>query len=49
VTSPAQAREVIEDGRLAVILGIETSNLFDCFVTPREGYPACDEARVQAP
>ncbi len=32
VTSPAQAREVILDGKLAVVLGIETSNLFDCFL-----------------
>lgn len=48
VTSPAQAREVIESGKLAVILGIETSNLFDCFVTPREGFPTCDAAHVRA-
>lgn len=46
VTSPAQAREVIREGKLAVVLGIEVSNLFDCFVTPREGFPVCDEARV---
>ena len=30
VTSPAQARQVINDGRLAVVLGIEISELFDC-------------------
>lgn len=48
VTSPAEARRVISEGRLAVILGIETSNLFDCFLTPREGFPACDEAHVRA-
>lgn len=30
VTSPAQAREVINAGRLAVVLGIEVSVLFDC-------------------
>lgn len=46
VHTPADARAVIEDGKMAVILGIETSNLFDCFVTPREGAPACDEAYV---
>ncbi|HRG94758.1 MAG TPA: hypothetical protein PLR99_00840 [Polyangiaceae bacterium] len=48
VTSPAKAREVIAQGKLAVVLGIETSNLFDCFLTPRPGYPACDAAAVRA-
>ncbi|HET6613066.1 MAG TPA: hypothetical protein VFG83_13805 [Kofleriaceae bacterium] len=48
VKSPAEAREVIESGHLAVILGIETSNLFDCFLTPREGFPTCDEAWVRS-
>jgi microsomal dipeptidase-like Zn-dependent dipeptidase len=47
VTSPAEAREVIEDGKLAVVLGIEISNVLDCFVTPREGFPACDAAFVR--
>jgi len=46
VTTPAQAREVIADGKMAVILGIETSNVFDCFLGGREGYPTCDEAYV---
>ena len=48
VTSPAEARAVIASGKMAVVLGIETSNLFDCFVTPREGFPTCDEAYVLA-
>ncbi len=30
VTDPSQARRVINDGRLAVVLGIEVSTLFDC-------------------
>jgi len=30
VTSPAEARQVIEDGKLAVVLGIETDFLFGC-------------------
>jgi microsomal dipeptidase-like Zn-dependent dipeptidase len=47
VTSPAAARQVILDGKLAVVLGIETSNLFDCFLTPPEGAPACTEAHVR--
>ncbi len=47
VTSPAEARTVINQGKLAVILGIETSNLFDCFLTPPPGHPACDVAKVR--
>jgi hypothetical protein len=31
VTSPAQARETIHAGRLAVVLGVEVSVLFDCY------------------
>lgn len=46
VTTPAQAREVIAEGKMAVILGIETSNLFDCFIAPRADAPVCDEAWV---
>ncbi len=48
VTSPAEARAVIESGKLAVILGIETSNLFDCFENPRPPFAACTEADVVA-
>ncbi|MBM4356456.1 MAG: hypothetical protein FJ109_22115, partial [Deltaproteobacteria bacterium] len=48
VTSPAEAREVIAAGKLAVILGIETSNPFRCYLTPRPGGPTCDEAWVEA-
>jgi len=46
VTSPQQAREVIADGKLAVILGIEVSNLFDCFLVPPTGFDYCDESDV---
>ncbi len=46
VESPAEAREVIAQGKLAVVLGIETSNLFDCFLTPPPGMAKCDEAAV---
>ncbi|HWH30664.1 MAG TPA: hypothetical protein VNU26_17205, partial [Mycobacteriales bacterium] len=44
VTSPAQARQVINDGRLAVVLGIEISELFDC----REvlDQPQCTEEQI---
>jgi microsomal dipeptidase-like Zn-dependent dipeptidase len=48
VTSPAQAREVIAAGKMAVILGFEVSDLFECNLTPRPGGPVCDEAHVDA-
>jgi microsomal dipeptidase-like Zn-dependent dipeptidase len=48
VTSPAEARAVINEGKLAVLLGIETSNLFDCLLTPGAGEAPCDAATVRA-
>jgi microsomal dipeptidase-like Zn-dependent dipeptidase len=48
VETPEQARAVIAEGKLAMVLGIEISNLFDCFVTPREGFDACTAADVLA-
>src|SRR5699024_7569927 len=33
VTSPEQARRVINDGKLAMVLGVEVSDVFDCKVT----------------
>lgn len=48
VTSPAEAREVIGQGKLAVVLGIEVPELFECYVTPREGDPECDRAHIEA-
>lgn len=48
VTSPAEARAVISEGKLALVLGIETSNLFDCFLTPPDGFEACDESEVRS-
>ncbi|WP_181233895.1 membrane dipeptidase [Enhygromyxa salina] len=47
VQTPAQAREVIGSGKMAVILGIETSDLFDCALTPKDGDPVCDEAYIK--
>ncbi|MFK7928106.1 MAG: hypothetical protein AB8H79_07940 [Myxococcota bacterium] len=47
VKTPAEAREVIADGKMAVILGIETSNLFDCLVSPNADRPACTLEGVQ--
>ena len=46
VTSPEEARKVIRRGKMAVILGIETSNLFDCFLVPPDGGPVCTEEEV---
>lgn len=48
VGSPAAAREVINEGKLAVVLGIEISNVFDCFLTPREGFEPCTAETVRA-
>ena len=48
VESPAEARQVIGEGKLAVVLGIEISNLFDCFLTPPEGMERCDIDDVRA-
>jgi hypothetical protein len=48
VTSPEEARATVAEGRLAVVLGIETSTLFDCFLTPREGYETCTAESVRA-
>lgn len=48
VHTPAEARAVIASGKLAVILGIEAANLFDCKLTPGAGAPTCDESYVEA-
>ncbi|WP_426755685.1 membrane dipeptidase [Myxococcus sp. Y35] len=42
VTTPAEARQVIAEGKLAVVLGIEVDDLFGC---SRTG--GCDAARVE--
>jgi hypothetical protein len=48
VFSPAEAREQIKAGKLAVVLGIETSDLFDCFLVPFGEFSKCTEADVIA-
>jgi hypothetical protein len=48
VETPEQARRVIGEGKLAVVLGIEISNLFDCFSTPKEGFETCTPESVRA-
>ena len=45
VKDPFEARKVINDGKLAVILGIEVSQPFDCRL--RDGQPTCDEAQIE--
>ncbi len=47
VKTPSEARGVIRAGKMAVVLGIETSNLFNCLSVPRAGSPVCDEAYVE--
>jgi hypothetical protein len=44
VTTPAQAREVINAGRMALVLGIEISALFDC--TEILDVPQCTTAQI---
>src|ERR1039457_5009212 len=44
VTDPFQARRVINEGKLAVIEGIEVSRIFGCGET--SGVPQCDEAQI---
>ncbi|MGH8539085.1 MAG: peptidase M19 [Stenotrophobium sp.] len=51
VTSPQQARQVINDGKLAVVTGIEISHLFNCNVTQPLGVAetdGCSKADVDA-
>ena len=48
VTNAAEARAAINEGKLAMVLGIEISNLFDCFLTPPAGTPACTPDSVRA-
>jgi hypothetical protein len=46
VTNPFQARQVINQGKLAVVEGIEVSDLFNC--GEYLGTPNCDQAQVNA-
>ena len=47
VDSPKAARDAINAGKLVMVLGIEISNLFDCFLTPPKGFNACTAATVR--
>ena len=46
VFSPEEAREAIRAGKLAVVLGIETSDVLDCFLVPYGNFSRCTEADV---
>lgn len=48
VYSPEEARKEIKAGNLAIVLGIETSVLFDCFLVPYGDFTKCTEADVVA-
>jgi hypothetical protein len=42
--TPAQARRIIDEGKLAVVIGVESSNPFGC--TEYQGKPQCTRAQV---
>ena len=46
VKTPFEARRVINQGKLAVVMGIEVSKLFDCGV--QDGKPECTAEQVDA-
>jgi hypothetical protein len=46
VTDPFQARKVINQGKLAVVQGIEVSALFNC--TERNNVPSCSDKQIDA-
>jgi hypothetical protein len=46
VTNPFQARRVINQGKLAVIMGIETSDLFGCTMKADVPDPSCTPASI---
>ena len=48
VFTPEEAREEINAGNLAVVLGIETSDLFDCFLVPFGEFTKCTQEDVVA-
>ena len=46
VKSPAEARAVIHAGKLAVVMGVETSQPFDCLY--RDGVELCTEQQIDS-
>lgn len=47
VKNPFAARRVINDGKLAVIMGMEVSEPFGCRLMPPNATPACDEEQIK--
>ncbi len=48
VETPQEAREVIAQGKLAIVLGIEVPNLFSCYLTRRPDGPVCDDTYIES-
>jgi len=48
VESPAEARQVIADGKLAVVMGMEVSEPFGCRIFEPTMSATCDEADIDA-
>ena len=46
VRTPFQARRVINQGKLAVVMGLEVSRLFDCRII--DGEPTCTKEQIDA-
>ncbi len=46
VTNPKQAREVINSGKMAIVMGIETSVLFGCHDHLGKASPSCTPASI---
>lgn len=46
VTDPLQARKVINQGKLAVVMGMETSSLFGCKIV--NDVSKCDQAKIDS-
>jgi hypothetical protein len=46
VTNPFEARQVVNQGKLAVVEGVEVSHLFDC--GEYMGVPDCSQAKIDA-
>lgn len=47
VYSPAEARAVIADGKLAVIMGLEIENPFNCFAYDKPSHPKCTDEDIK--
>ncbi|HZJ07840.1 MAG TPA: hypothetical protein VFD59_20625 [Nocardioidaceae bacterium] len=48
VTNPFQARRAINQGKMAVVMGIETSVVFGCTTKPTGPDPSCTKASITA-